>query len=670
MDRIDFLVKYLNEKTKEYDNGNPSISDKEWDDLYFELLILENDSGYILPESPTQRINYEVVSKLNKIKHKDGPMLSLPKTKNLDEVTMFLDFKDFISMCKMDGLSLRIIYENGKLVSAGTRGSDGIEGEDVTHNALTVPTIPNRINYTDRLVVDGEIICTYKDFEEFSNEYANPRNFAAGSIRLLDAKECAKRKLTFVAWEVIEGFPEIKTLSKKLSELLLLGFEVVPFTIQDQYLDDDIEFIQRVAEQNGYPIDGAVFKFNNIEYGKSLGRVSHHYNNAIALKFYDEEYETTLKDIEWTMGRTGVLTPVAVFEPVDDGESIIERASLHNISVMQEILHTAYQYQKIKVFKANQIIPQISWAENYEDINGYFGMGDMLWYNDERAGKAAKTFLIPKVCPICGGPAKIVESDSGVKNLVCDNPQCNGKLINRLDHFCGKKGLDIKGLSKATLEKLIDWGWVNNLKDLFFLYNYEKDWREKPGFGLKSVGKILEAIENSKNCEFYSFISALGIPLIGSTYAKEIAKREYGWVQIREDIEGHFDFTKWNGFGPEMCLALWNFNYSEADKLSELMNFKNSLWKENSILNNEEEVTAGTLDNITVVITGKLSLHKNRAELQDKIENSGGKVVGSVSKNTNILINNDNTSTSSKNVKAQKLGIPIMTEEEFIEKFF
>lgn len=273
---------------------------------------------------------------------------------------------------------------------------------------------------------------------------------------------------------------------------------------------------------------------------------------------------------------------------------------------------------------------------------------------------------IPDVCPVCGGPARIVESDSGVEILICDNPQCEGKLINIIEHFASKKGLDIRGLSKATLKKLIDWGWLNNIKDLYSLFMYRKEWIQKPGFGVKSVDNILNAIEASKNCELHSFITALGIPLIGSTYAKIIAKNEANWFNLREDVEMRFDFTKWDGFGYEMLAAIRKFNYTEADELANILNIKNSLFKD---LSQKVEESEKSLNGVTVVITGKLNQFKNRADFVSAIEEAGGKITGSVSKNTNYLVNNDNTSTSAKNLKAQSLGIPILTEEEFVKKF-
>lgn len=642
-ERIEYLVKYLNERTVEYDNGKPTISDRDWDTLYFELKDLELMSGIVLPDSPTQIVYFNLVNELNKSTH-NHKMLSLPKTKDLSEIENFLMKKAYIAMCKMDGLTLSIRYLDGKLVSAETRG-DGLVGEDVYHNALVIPSIPKKIPYYDELILDGEIICSYKDFEEFAGEYKNPRNFAAGSIRLLDSKECEKRNLTFVVWEVIKGLDTFPTLSSKFAALQEFYFTTVPFSKED--IATSVETLKEAAVNLSYPIDGVVFKFDEVEYGRSLGETSHHFKNAIAFKFYDETYPTKMLDIEFTMGRTGVLTPVAVFEPIEIDGSVVERASLHNISIMYETMNGgSFVGQKVEVFKANMIIPQIV-SGSAEHI----------------VPKDAKLINIPQYCPICGGETKIVDND-GVRVLVCRNPECEGQLINRLNHFCGKKGLDIKGLSIATLEKLIDWGWVSTYTDIFNLALYADEWEKKPGFGSRSVEKILTAIEESKNCELWQFISSLGIPLIGSTYAKQMAKREAGWVQIREDIEGKYDFTQWDGFGTEMCKSLWGFDYEEADNIFfNYLNVKNSLWEDPQAEKNT------SLDGITVVITGKLTKYKNRAALQEEIEKAGGKVVGSVSKNTNYLINNDSTSTSSKNLTAQKLGVEILTEEEFQEKF-
>lgn len=360
------LVKKLNEATEAYDRGEPIMTDQEWDELYFKLKGMEESLDFALPDSPTQSISYTIVNELKKVKH-NHEMLSLPKTKERNEVESFLQGKEFLAMAKMDGLTCSLLYEEGKLVSAETRG-DGVIGEDITHNAMVIKSIPKEIPYYNRMVIDGEIICKENDFEQFKGEYKNPRNFAAGSIRLLDSRECDKRNLTFVAWDIIEGLEdETNELFIKLGYLIEWNFIVVPHIMPklDLSIDEHISFIKDVCGEQFYPIDGIVFKFNDIKYGKSLGKTAHHFNNAIAYKFYDETYETVLKYIDWTMGRTGVLTPVAVFEPIEIDGSTVERASLHNVSVMHETLHgNGWEGQRINVAKMNMIIPQIISAEN------------------------------------------------------------------------------------------------------------------------------------------------------------------------------------------------------------------------------------------------------------------------------------------------------------------
>ena len=631
------LVEKLNYYTKLYDEGNPAISDQEWDEMYFDLKKLEELSGVILSNSPTVKINYTIENSLEKVEH-NHPMLSLQKTKSEEEVVNFLKGYDAISMAKMDGLTCSLLYKDGELVSAETRGN-GIIGENVTHNMKWVQHVPLIIPIHDEVIIDGEIICTYKNFEQFSDKFANPRNFAAGSIRLLDAAECAARKLTFVAWDCIKGLDDKEKLSDKLYELNNLGFEIVPYIpLQKDMIDvDHIKhcnaLIQNWAKDPdfSYPIDGTVYKFDDCKYYSSLGRTEHHFRGGIAFKFYDEEYETHLRNIEWSMGKTGVLTPVAVFDPVNDGESIITRASLHNLNIMKQLLDDPpYVGQTVWVCKQNQIIPQIVKAEKF-------------W--------PEIPILIPKKCPICGENTYIKDDF-----LYCSNPNCDGKFINHLDHFVGKKGLDIKGLSKATLQKLINWEWVTSLKDIFHLHSYQNEWAKKDGFGAKSVMNILTAIEDSKECELWQFISSLSIPLIGSTYAKEIAKKCETW----EDFRNIKDFFMWDGFGPETCASLNKFNYEEADELvNNILHIKNSLYNQGT--------TESGITGKTICITGKLTTYKNRGELKSAIEAHGGKVVDSVSSKTDYLVNNDINSTSSKNQKAKALNIPIITEAQLSE---
>jgi DNA ligase (NAD+) len=652
------LITQLNDYTVAYDAGNPLISDKEWDDLYFQLVNLENTSGIYLPNSPTQIIHYQAVNELEKVTH-SHPMLSLEKTKDVAAAANFVSNQLFLVMCKMDGLTCSLTYKNGKLVAAETRGN-GTIGENILHNANVIPSIPKRIPYQDELIIDGEIICTYEDFKPFSTEYKNPRNFASGSIRLLDSKECAKRNLTFVAWDVINSvYSEDQIeyrVDQKLDMIKNFGFTIVPFHTHTGFLTTEkvmgvyLEDVRQMAEKASYPIDGVVIKYADCAYGRSLGATAHHFRNALAYKFYDETYSTILKDIEWTMGRTGAITPVAVFEAIDIDGSTVERASLHNLSVMWETLQclpaaaglTPIRGQEVEVFKANAIIPQIAKSS----LNN---LKESLWEFIE----------IPKVCPICGGETTH-RTDANSTILYCTNPNCEGKLINKLDHFCGKKGLDIKGLSKATLEKLINLGWVNCYTDLFKLKNYEKEWIKLPGFGAKSVGNILNAIENSRTCDLAQFIAALGIPLIGTSAAKDLANHFLSWESFIDAVDSKYAFYSLNGFGGEMHSSLSHFDYAEARELATNHLLINSITINNNNL---------SLDGLTFVITGKVNHFKNRDEIKSLIESLGGKVSGSVSKNTNYLINNDVASTSSKNRAAQSLGIPILSEETFIETF-
>ena len=633
------LIDKLNYYTKLYDEGHPEISDKEWDDMYFQLQELEKEFGVVLSNSPTAKVDYQVINALQKVEH-NHPMLSLDKTKNEDEVVNFLSGHDAIAMAKMDGLTCSIRYLNGKLISAETRGNGQI-GEDITHNIVHCKGVPLEIPIKDEVVIDGEVICSYDDFKEFSDEYANPRNFAAGSIRLLDSTECEKRKLTFIAWDCIKGLENCGELSDKLIQLDKLGFNFVPFIgipkeeVNLETIKENIMLLQRWTGDDGQPIDGIVFKYDNCAYYQSLGYTGHHFRGGLAFKFYDEEYESYLRDIEYTMGKTGVLTPVAVFEPIDTGDSIIERASLHNLNIMKQLLGSfPYKGEKVWVVKMNMIIPQITKAEqrnSFEDIH----------------------FELPKVCPICGEPT-VIRDDF----LYCSNPNCDGKFINHLDHFVSKRGLDIKGLSKATLQKLINWEWVTSLKDIFYLHSYQNEWAKKDGFGIKSVMNILTAIEDSKECELWQFISSLSIPLIGSTYAKEIARRCETW----KDFRNTKDFLMWDGFGPEICASLNKFNYEEADELvNNILHIKNSLYNQGIV---ESGITGKT-----ICITGKLTTYKNRGELKSAIEAHGGKVVDSVSSKTDYLVNNDINSTSSKNQKAKALNIPIITETQLSEMF-
>ena len=634
-EKIKQLIKDLNYYTSLYDQGIPAISDYEWDKMYYELVELEKETGLIYSNSPTQTIFYDIINNLKKVEH-NHKMLSLDKTKDIDEVNKFLGNHDFVAMAKMDGLTCSLRYLDGKLFSAETRGN-GLIGEDVTHNAKVISSIPQQIPFKEELIVDGEIVCLDKDFEEFKKDYKNSRNFAAGSIRLLSSTECASRKLTFIAWDVIKGI-EDNSFTNRLCKLNDLGFRVVPWVQENPaYAVGDL---QSFCSSHGYPIDGIVFKFDDVAYGKSLGETGHHFKNAIAYKFFDEEFETRLFNIEWSMGRTGILTPVAIFEPVDDGDSIIERASLHNLNIMKETLgDSPYQGQEIWVCKQNMIIPQITKA------------------NKKLPDCPIEIFIIPKICPICGQPTAINESEQ----LYCTNPDCDGKLLNKLEHFFGKKGLDVKGISKATFEKLIDWGWINNCVDVFSLFDFKDKWIKQPGFGEKSVMNILNNLNVIKeNTSLDKFICAIGIPLIGNVASKVLAEHFFTWADFRNAVNQKYHFSDLYDFGYTMEEAILNFNYTEADKLAELLNIT---------YKNPVPTDGLKLANMKIAITGTLTKFKNRTALEEAIAAAGGKVVSSVSKNTNILINNNPESNSSKNISAKKLNIPILTEENFVKNY-
>lgn len=660
------LIEFLNHHTELYNAGKPEIADITWDHAYFELMRLEKEYPSLsCPDSPTKKVHYEVRSELPKVKHEYQPMLSLAKTKDLEEIKEFVGNRKYVAMLKLDGLTCRLTYKNGKLVRAETRGN-GEEGEDITHNARVISSIPKLVPFRGEMIVDGEVICTNDSFAKVADQYANSRNYAAGSIRLLDSKECEARDLTFVAWDLIKHDADFFELSNKLGALESNNFIVVPHFYDDDFEEFDaiVESLKNIAELEGYPIDGLVFKWDDIEEYMAAGRTDHHFRGGMAYKFYDELYETSLRDIEWSMGRTGVLTPVAIYDPVNIDGAVCTRASLHNINTLTATLgHYPLEGQKIKVFRANQINPQIAWSQNVEDL---LGADAGYFLHDE----SLQFFFPPKQCPVCAGATEMIESESGTIELHCSNDACAGKLINRLDHWAGKKGLDIKHLSKATLEKLIDLGWVTSIKDLYKLAEYRKEWIAQPGFGEKSVDRLLESIEESRQTTLSNLIAAMGIPLIGKTYAKQLARIFETYADFRASVTPDFisgitpfDFTQISGFGVAMHNAIVNFDYREFDRLVD-MQYITFKAEEQEIIEN-----ANSLEGLTFVITGKLKRFKNRDLVKAEIEARGGKVVGTVSSKTTYLVNNDVTSTSAKNRAAKELRIPIISEEDLMNLF-
>lgn len=635
--RVEYLVAELNKHTELYDKGTPEISDKEWDDMYFELASLEHERKYVLPNSPTQKVNYTVVNELTKVKH-NHPMLSLDKTKNIEEIKSFLGNKQWIAMLKMDGLTCSLLYENGRLIKAETRG-DGEIGEDITHNAMVIPSIPKIIPYTDRLVVDGEIICKLDDFKNFEGEYKNARNFASGSIRLLDSNECANRNLTFVAWDVIGdchyGEYNGETLWSKLRMLRYLNFNTVPFRKSYLNIDDAITLLREDADFYQYPIDGLVFKWNNCAEYESAGRTGHHFRGGMAYKFYDELYETKLTDIEWTQGKTGTLTPTAVFETVQIDGCDISRASLHNISIVKKLGLT--NNCTVKISKRNEIIPQVE--ECLQD-------GD-------------SAIEIPKYCPVCGGETEVV-TENASEVLMCKNPNCSGKLLGRLKFFVSKPAMNIDGLSEAILDILIGWGWVTKFKDIYYLYRHGREWEQVGGFGEKSVAKILDAIDRSRRVSLANFICALSIDGVGKSASKTIADAFDGdFNAFYEAFKNHYNWSDLQDIGDKTSSNITKYlteNEEEIIDLASEMRF---------VTPNKAEMKENPFSGKTLCVTGRLN-HFTRDSINEKISSLGAKASGSVSSKTDYLITNE-ASGSSKYKKAIELNIPIITEDKFLE---
>jgi len=652
MEEIIKLINELNKASELYYNGKDSfLTDAEFDKKLDELSRLENKYCLIYSNSPTINVGSRVLSQLDKTPIYDKPMLSLGKVHSAKEIVDFSDGYDIIASIKCDGLSVRLIYENGNLLSANTRGN-GYEGADITEHIHHFLNVPLLINKKERYIIDGEAVIYDTDFSIINKDkqFKNNRNTASGALALLDMDTVTSRRLSFVAWDVIKGGVSDKEYLYNMEEAEELGFTITPMfaldctKVEDEEINEINQSLLEIAELKGIPCDGVVWRINDIPAGDKKGRTEHHFLNAIAWKPKDEEYETRLKYIDYDVSRTGQLTPVAVFEPIEIEGSVVERASLHNISVMEDTLGiTPYLGEKIWVYKANMIIPQIKKAEKKD-------YGDIIAAGGVTVGLDVK-------CPICGSETNIHISDSGIKVLYCDNENCEGKLANRIDHFCGKKGLDIKGLSKVTIGKLIDWGFVNELKDIYNLEQYRSEWESKPGFGKVSVGKILEAVSTTgRFTKLDAFISAIGIPLVGKTIAKEIVKYYDTWEDFRAAVGG--DWTAFDGFGPEISNAINNFDYTEFDEIAGMLEFKQP-----EVQQSGEEAAA--IKDKVFVITGKLQSYKNRDELKSEIESLGGKVTGSVSSKTNYLINNDVTSTSAKNQKAKSLGVKIISEEDY-----
>lgn len=642
--RIKELIKKLNEHRDAYYNDNESkISDYEYDALYDELESLEKDTGIIFSNSPTQTVGYEIKSKLEKVKH-EYPMLSLDKTKSVDDLNKFVGEKDAVLMMKLDGLTVAITYENGVMVRAETRGN-GSEGELITFNAKTFVNLPTTIPYKGKLIVFGEAIITYDDFERINSKlsdnekYKNPRNLVSGSVRQLNSKICSERNVKFIAWRLVEG-SDNNDFMQRLIELEDYGFDVVPFFLYPiKNTGILLDKIKDIAKKLKYPIDGCVASYSDVKYMNSLGATSHHLRSQYAFKYGDSEVVTTLTNIEWSMGKTGNLTPVAVFDPVEIEGTTVERASVHNVSILT---HLDLQVgDEIAVYKSNQIIPQI--RENLSAKN--------------RKSSYIKT---PSNCPICNSPTEI-KKENDTEVLICANPFCKGKLLGRLSHFVSKKGMDIDGLSEETLKKFIDYGWLKKLSDVYSLYNRFFDLMTISGFGKKSVDKLAASLEKSRTVHLDRFITALSIPGIGSSQSKVLSKHFKTWDDFQLAGLGDYNFSNLEGFGNVLNnnIHTWFNTMYKEDGIEQMIKYLTFV--------QENKESTDILLNKTFVITGSLNHYKNRDELKDVIISNGGKVSGSVSKNVFALINNNMNSTSSKNKKARELGVQIISEEDFLK---
>ena len=642
-DRIKELVDTLNKAAKVYYSGTDEImSNLEYDRLYDELKTLEDETGIVLAGSPTHKVGYETLSELPKEEH-ERPMLSLDKTKSVEELAAFAGTHKALLSWKLDGLTVVVTYRDGELYKAVTRGN-GYVGEVITPNAKVFVNLPAKIPYKGELVIRGEAIITYSDFErinrsieEDENKYKNPRNLCSGSVRQRNNRITAERNVRLIAFALIraDGVDFGNSRQKQFEWLKGQGFEVVEYKIVDETsVADAVEYFSKAITDNDFPSDGLVLLYDDIAYGESLGTTAKFPRNAIAFKWADEMALTRLKCVEWSASRTGLINPVAVFEPVELEGTTVSRASVHNVSIVRE-LKLGYN-DEIKVYKANMIIPQIA-----ENITG------------------SATIEIPKVCPVCGGPTGIKKAND-TESLYCLNPDCQAKHIKRFEHFVSRNALNIDGISSQTLEKFIDRGFIKNYTDLYHLNNYEDEIVGMDGFGRKSYDNIIESVEKSRTVTLDHVIYALGIGGIGLANARLVSRH------CNEDPETVADITI------EELMSIDGIGDVLAQSFREYFDDVNNRRLYNELLaelklQKEVRDTSSPVAGKTFVITGSVNHFTNRDELKAFIETLGGKTTGSVSAKTDYLINNDVTSNSSKNKKARELGIPVISEEEFIK---
>lgn len=646
LERMKQLIKELNNASYAYYNQVPIMSDYEWDKMYDELETLEYVTGIVLANSPTHNVGYSVADELKEVKH-NHPMLSLDKRKSVDELVEFIGDKDCFLSVKADGLTTSLHYIDGKLIGAETRG-DGVRGIECLQNVLTMKNVPKEIPYKDELIIDGETIIRWDTFREINDKlpedkkYKHPRNLVSGSLQLLNSKEAAIRNMRFVAWRVIKGF-EHKTPSEDLFKAKDIGFEIIPILKsprinQKEELVILLNQIRELANSHNIPYDGAVMAVDDYKIADSMGRTDKFFRHSMAYKYEDELFETVLTDIKWNTSKTGLINPVAIFEPVDLNGAITTRATLHNIIYIKDMMLGIGD--RIRVYRSNMVIPKV-----HDSI--------------DKSGN----FKIPSKCPICGQPTRIIkENDSEV--LVCENSDCKGKLLGKLVHAASRNALDIENLSKSTIEKFINLGWLTSIKDIYYLKCHENEMKTLEGFGKKSVEKLLSSIEKSRNTTLDRFIYSLSIPMIGKTVSKLIAEKVN--YSIREFIttmetKRAVYFSSLDGISDKKIYSIDSYWYKYSNivyELSKEFNFESPYVILDEIPN--------TLQGKTFVVTGSVNHYKNRNELKADIVAHGGTVTGSISSKTSYLINNDINSTSSKNQKAKSLNIPIISEEEFL----
>lgn len=646
-ERMQELIKILNEASKAYYAEDREImSNFEYDRLYEELEGLEKETGIVLSGSPTVSVGYESVEELPKERH-ESPMLSLGKTKSREELKDWLQGKEAILSWKLDGLTVVLTYRNGELFKAVTRGNGEI-GEVITGNARTFKNIPLNIAFKGELVLRGEAVITYSDFEKINEEipeaeakYKNPRNLCSGSVRQLNNEITAKRNVRFYAFTLVsaEDVDFHNSREEQFRFLEKQGFEVVErkMVTPDTILSAISEFENKIPAYD-VPSDGLVLTYEDIAYGKSLGRTAKFPRDAIAFKWADEIRETTLTEVEWSASRTGLINPVAIFTPVELEGTTVSRASVHNVSIVKELKLGIGD--RITVYKANMIIPQI--AENLTQSGN---------------------LPIPATCPVCGGETKI-QNMNDTETLYCTNPECAAKKIKSFTLFVSRDAMNMEGLSEATLEKFISMGFIHEYADLFHLTEHRDAIVDMEGFGEKSYANLVDSIEKARNTTLPRLIYGLGIANIGLVNAKMLCRHfDYDLDALQSAKEE--ELSDIEGVGDVIAGAFVSYMNNPANK-EKIDHLLPELHLEKPESSTENQNLAG----LSFVVTGTLNSFENRNALKEEIEKRGGKVTGSVTSKTECLINNDVTSSSSKNKKAKELNVPILSEEDFLQKYF